>query len=204
MESELLQPRKKPRQNRSKSTVDAILSATARVLVEQGYDNASTNRIAQVAGVSVGSLYQYFPNKQALVVALVEAHGQKMIAALDAAYAPSAVGKLETKLTAFVNAIFVAHALAPALQRELASASKVLRGGETAVFDRHAEKVVLAMLEGRSKSFQGDEAALVARLVRMVVQAAAEETNTGRVPAGEKELFRTETVRLLSSYLRAR
>ena len=52
-------------------TVEAILDATARVLVREGYARTSTNRVAAVAGVSIGSLYQYFPNKESLVAALV-------------------------------------------------------------------------------------------------------------------------------------
>src|SRR5215471_19293099 len=71
-------PRKKPRQERSHATVDAILDATARVLCTIGYDRASTNRIALAAGVSVGSLYQYFPSKEALVAALIERHVEQM------------------------------------------------------------------------------------------------------------------------------
>ena len=65
-------PRKRPRQTRSKVTVDAILAATARVLVRHGFDGLTTNAVAQAAGVSIGSLYQYFPNKEALVAALIE------------------------------------------------------------------------------------------------------------------------------------
>src|SRR5213082_1988183 len=76
-------PRKRPRQDRSKATVDAILTATARILMADGYDRASTNRIALAAGVSVGSLYQYFPSKEALVAALVENHLGRMREALD-------------------------------------------------------------------------------------------------------------------------
>ncbi|MEI2581644.1 TetR/AcrR family transcriptional regulator [Scytonema sp. PRP1] len=72
-------PRKLPQQDRSKVTVDAILTATARILTEEGYDKASTNRIAELAGVSIGSLYQYFPNKEALVASLVEHHVNEMI-----------------------------------------------------------------------------------------------------------------------------
>src|SRR4051794_37910637 len=71
-------PRKAPRQDRSRATVDAILDATARVLVQEGYDRTSTNRIAVKAGVSVGSLYQYFPSKEALVAALVDRHMEEM------------------------------------------------------------------------------------------------------------------------------
>src|SRR3954466_5834980 len=71
-------PRRRPRQARAQATVEAIVRATARVLVEEGYDRASTNRIAQAAGVSIGSLYQYFPSKEALVAALVESHVERM------------------------------------------------------------------------------------------------------------------------------
>jgi AcrR family transcriptional regulator len=64
--------RKTPRQARSRNTVDAILEAAGRVLRSDGYGAASTNRVARVAGFSVGSLYQYFDDKQAVVGALVD------------------------------------------------------------------------------------------------------------------------------------
>jgi AcrR family transcriptional regulator len=67
-------PRKQAQQERSKAMVQDLLEATARVLVQVGYDKASTNRIAEAAGVSIGSLYQYFPTKEALVSALIESH----------------------------------------------------------------------------------------------------------------------------------
>jgi AcrR family transcriptional regulator len=63
----LTKPRKSAAQERSRATVDALVEATARILVKEGFDKASTNRIAAVAGVSIGSLYQYFPSKEALV-----------------------------------------------------------------------------------------------------------------------------------------
>src|SRR5215469_4101466 len=59
-------PRKSPAQKRSQLTVAALLKATAHILVKEGYESASTNRIAEAAGVSIGSLYQYFPSKEAL------------------------------------------------------------------------------------------------------------------------------------------
>jgi AcrR family transcriptional regulator len=65
-------PRKLPQQGRSRETVDALLEATAQLLVRDGYDKASTNKIALKAGVSIGSLYQYFPSKEALVSELLE------------------------------------------------------------------------------------------------------------------------------------
>jgi AcrR family transcriptional regulator len=64
--------RKRPRQVRSRHTVDAILKGADRILRKDGYAAASTNRIARVAGFSVGSLYQYFDDKQAVVGALID------------------------------------------------------------------------------------------------------------------------------------
>src|SRR3954469_21497877 len=72
--SESLKPRKKPRQQRATVTVDTIFEATIQVLLAHGFDKASTIRIAERAGVSVGTLYQYFPNKRALLAALVHRH----------------------------------------------------------------------------------------------------------------------------------
>jgi AcrR family transcriptional regulator len=73
-----LSPRKRPSQSRSAATVKAILDATARILVERGYAATSTNAVAERAGVSVGSLYQYFPNKDALIAALHTRHIEQM------------------------------------------------------------------------------------------------------------------------------
>lgn len=69
-----VEPRKQPRQRRSTETVERIVDAAARVFDECGYRRTTTNAIAERAGVSVGSLYQYFPNKDALLVALAERH----------------------------------------------------------------------------------------------------------------------------------
>jgi AcrR family transcriptional regulator len=69
-----LKPRKTPVQQRSGLTVDAIFEATIQVLLKEGARNLTTTRVAERAGVSVGSLYQYYPNKEALLVAMLEKH----------------------------------------------------------------------------------------------------------------------------------
>ena len=66
-----LRPRKKPRQPRSAETVASILEAAAQVLEAGGFEGFNTNAVARRAGVSIGSLYQYFPNKEALTIALI-------------------------------------------------------------------------------------------------------------------------------------
>ncbi len=71
-------PRKKPRQSRAQVTVDAILDATAHILVRDGYEGLSTNRVAERAGVSIGSLYQYFPGKESLIGELLDRYSDQI------------------------------------------------------------------------------------------------------------------------------
>jgi AcrR family transcriptional regulator len=75
-------PRRKAKQERSRETVDIILEASARVLAEHGYAAASTNRIAEHAGVSVGTLYEYFANKEELFEALIRRELGALVAAM--------------------------------------------------------------------------------------------------------------------------
>lgn len=79
-----LSPRKAPSQQRSARTVDRIVDAAVSVFDDVGYAAATTNEIAREAGVSIGSLYQYFPNKDALLVAVARRHLASAVAALDA------------------------------------------------------------------------------------------------------------------------
>ena len=119
MRTEQLAPRKAPKQRRSKATVEAILEATARVLVDEGYEKASTNRIAKVAGVSIGSLYQYFPGKEALVLALVQQHCDEMIQLLVTSVESLADVPLHAAVRTYVRAMLDAHAVDPELHQVL-------------------------------------------------------------------------------------
>lgn len=111
--------RKQPRQARAQATVGAILKATAQLLVSGGYDQLTTNRVAAKAGVSVGSLYQYFPGKEALVAALVDEHHAEMLALLNGTMAGLGQNDVEGATRVFVTAMFRAHALEPELHRVL-------------------------------------------------------------------------------------
>lgn len=116
----LTKPRKEASQERSRATVDALVEATARILVREGFDKASTNRIAEVAGVSVGSLYQYFPSKEALVAAVIDRHRQDILQVVRGELAKAAQQPLEEGVRTLVVVAVKAHRVNPKLHRVLA------------------------------------------------------------------------------------
>ena len=105
-----LEPRKTPQQRRSAASVDAILQATVQVLLKDGATRLTTTRIARRAGVSVGTLYQYFPNKSALLQALLKQHLDSTAVAVETACRLLRGASLEAMAegitTAFVEAKF--------------------------------------------------------------------------------------------------
>ena len=115
----LPKPRKQPSQARSQQMVELILEATARILAERGYVGTNTNLVAQRAGVSVGSVYQYFPNKDSLVTALHERHAAQMYAVINGVLATSQARSLRGHIDAIVQAMLAAHQMEPALHKVL-------------------------------------------------------------------------------------
>lgn len=124
-------PRKRPVQARSRHTVQSILEATAQVLVHLGYASATTGAVAERAGVSIGSLYQYYPNKEALVAGLIELHVRQVIDMVASALQATRQASLAQMLRAVVRASLDAHRLNPALHKVLME--QVPRTGELAV-----------------------------------------------------------------------
>lgn len=115
-----LEPRKTPRQRRSHETRERVLTAAARVFADRGYAGGTTNHIAAEAGVSVGSLYQYFPNKDALLVELMRAHIAEGAASLARRLAETdGTATLEGRLRAAIDAVVDNHRGEPRLHRVL-------------------------------------------------------------------------------------
>lgn len=141
--------RKRPRQQRSRATVEAILTATARVLVERGYEATTTNHVAQVAGVSIGSLYQYFPNKAALVMAVVEHHCTAMYELLEASAAALGDAPIPVAVRSYVTAMVEAHAVNPDLHRVLVQQAMHIGLETLQQIDQASQGVVRAYLERR-------------------------------------------------------
>jgi len=106
--TESLNPRKKPQQRRSHVTIDSIFEASIQVLLAGGLDGVTTIQIADRAGVSIGSLYQYFPNKRALMAAVVRRHVSRVvdstILACESAHGEPIAEMCATMMNAFVDA----------------------------------------------------------------------------------------------------
>ena len=113
-------PRKRPLQEHSRETVRVILEAAARIFEERGVAAATTDAIAERAGVSVGSLYQYFPNKESLLATLAACHVLDARVAIEPALAGlDAATPFDVALRRFVHAMVALHTTRPRLHRAL-------------------------------------------------------------------------------------
>lgn len=196
-----LTPRKAPRQRRAQETVEAILAATARVLVEDGFDRASTNRIARVAGVSVGSLYQYFPSKEALVMALVERHIGEMLELLAASAVELADAPIEVAVRTYVRAMLKAHALDPALHRVLVT--QVVHVGSAAVaeIECRAHAIVRGYLEYRKAELAPRDLDTAAFVLVTTVEAITHRAVIDRPELLESTALEEEICDLILRYI---
>lgn len=181
------QPRKSPRQLRSQQTVDTILQATAQVLASHGYAGTNTNLIAETAGVSVGSLYQYFPNKNALIAALRDRHDNQMLDVIDDVLNGNPAATLRERVGAIVQAMLHAHLLEPALHRVLEREFPLFdQPHEHSRADQDIHRRMRHLLElHRAEVAQQDRdlaTYVVLRIMESLVHAAALEPPAGFTP----------------------
>ena len=159
----LTNPRKHASQERSRATVDALIEATARILVREGFDKASTNRIAEEAGVSVGSLYQYYPGKEALVAAVIDRHNQQIMQVARDALAEVAACPMEQAVRELVTVAIKAHRIDPKLHRVLAE--QIPRTGrleKIEAFNRETYTLFRAYLEAHRHELRAMDLELAA------------------------------------------
>jgi AcrR family transcriptional regulator len=112
-------PRKLPQQDRSRTTVEAILEATAHILAEESYDKANTNHIAERSGISIGSLYQYFPNKESIMTALMKQHSNEIAELVESKLSHLFDQSPEVAIPELIRAVIAAHAINPKLHQVL-------------------------------------------------------------------------------------
>ncbi len=165
-ESRATEPRKAPRQERARATTEAILEATAHILVERGWARLTTNHVAERAGVSIGSVYQYFPSKEALVAALVDRHVERITSIVATEMARAIDLPFAEATTRIVTAIVRAQLVDPALNRAiLEQVPRVGRLSRIRAIDADFEALLGAALEARRKELAVKDTRLCAFLV---------------------------------------
>lgn len=195
--------RSEPRQARSLATVGAILSATVRTLDREGLDAATTTRIAEVAGVSVGSLYQYFSDRDAILMVLQDREFDRAVALLEKVLADANLhAKPRATVSAVVKGLMTLYADSPGLHRVLAiEGLRVARADRVHAFDLRVMAIIRHFLAAtgavvRRKNL--DAAAFVAfQSVRATMLASLLE----RPPGLDEATLAEETVDLVLRYL---
>jgi AcrR family transcriptional regulator len=189
--------RKHPRQARSRAMTDAILDAAAHILGERGWAGLTTNAVAEVAGASIGSVYQYFPNKLALIEAVRRRHLDQVLAVLRMA-ADDKITRTQ-RVAALVDGMIAVHSRYPAAHRVLLEESP--RGDDSRgahdFFEKECRKGYEAILKANSPGTADTRIAsqVLAGAVAGAVHEAARQGTLG------SPVLRREFIILVDSYL---
>jgi AcrR family transcriptional regulator len=199
MAKKKLIPRKKPAQQRAHATVEAILQAATYILVRGGWDKLTTNSIAERAGVNIASLYQYFPNKEAIMVELQRRHLAKARTGFPEALARSREQKGVRDILYFlVEAAVQEHRVAPALHRafneELPRSTRYVEGRREETLEQ-LQQLLLPYI----KNLPNRELAVF--ITRAVVHAVIHESASHKPELLDNPALVEEVVGLLAPYL---
>jgi AcrR family transcriptional regulator len=200
---EALRPRKAPRQARSEATVEAIFEATIQVLLAEGMSRLTTARVAVRAGVSVGTMYQYFPHKQALLFAVLQRHLEELVKAMEAACARVAGRSVEEIADGLAAAWVDAKTRRVDVSRALYGVASELDTAEllAGVTDRLGAAVTAVLAGAQGARFTDLGAVSFATLAALSgLSRAALERGSSPVTPG---VLRREAATMLQAYLAA-
>ncbi len=194
-------PRKRPSQSRSKVTVDAMIQAMTRVLVKEGYDGASTNRVAREAGVSIGTLYQYFPSKDSLVLAVMEQHANAITTRFGARTLELLTASPEQATRELIHLLMEQHQVNPDLHRVLIE--QVPRVGALAALDelnRGSERLIALYLEAHRDELGIKDVNLTAFVLVTAVEAICHRAVVNRRELIDDPRLEEHIVKLVMGY----
>jgi AcrR family transcriptional regulator len=191
--------RKQPRQARSKATVDAVIEAAARILSEQGWAGFTTNKVADAAGVSIGSYYQYFPDKHSLIEAIRARHLEDCRMVMKNVIAQAC--PLALFVENLVDAIIAIHSINPGLHRVLldeAPSSEAFRDPDSAF-----ERDYLGYYETAVAKYRPCIVPSTNRTVGMIISDAIDGVVHNAARRGNLQTpdIRTELVRMITLYM---
>ena len=197
----LLEPRKSPVQARSAASVEAILEATVQVLLAVGKERLTTTRVAMRAGVSVGTLYQYFPNKSSLLQAALRRHFDDIRAAVEQV-CESERGKPLAEMGAALAGAFLAAKLKDEQTSvALYAVGSDLDGVEIAQGMKRDTHEAICGLFGTASDGPCEELALVTTMVQGLLAGISRQLVESDAPRRNFEPFRRELIRVVQAYL---
>lgn len=196
-----LKPRKAPIQRRSTVTIEALHLAAIQVLTRDGLSRCTTTRIAERAGISVGSLYQYYPNRDALLAAVVKRHLDAIAHALERS-AHEHRGRPVAEMASGLTRAFLAAKLSNPQQSKALYAVAGERGGPELVAGSQARMVgAIAAMLATAPDATFDEPAIAAAIVLSSLVGPVRALIEGHVPEGFAAGLEGQLVRLLTAYL---
>jgi AcrR family transcriptional regulator len=193
-------PRKQPKQDRSQATVEAILTAAAHILAQSGAEKFTTNRVAELAGVSIGSLYQYFPNKKALLFALAQQQAQEMMQLAQHHLTEVENLTIPEVIQRIVRAAIAAHSVNPRLHQvlhEQISRDQVMPPGAEA----QMENLLRSFLDQRRDQIKPQNLDLTVFIVRCTIESLIQRALLDRSDWFNNGELEQEITELLSGYL---
>jgi len=194
--------RRQPQQRRARQTVEAVLDAVVRILKRDGVGAVTTNRIAEVAGVSIGSVYQYFPDKRAIFAALHERHVAEIDRLVERTLVEHAAAPLGGAVGAMVDAMVEAHAADPELHELLMSEVPHRAAGSRAFSVRLHGAFRLAIGARAGEIKRRRDLDLVVFVVANMVEALAHGAVLRRPAGVGLAAAKAEAVRAVLAYLR--
>jgi len=199
----VLEPRKSPVQARSAASVEAILDATIQVLLRVGKERLTTTRVALRAGVSVGTLYQYFPNKSALLQAALKRHFDEVAEAVEQICREQQGKPLRHMATALVNGFLEAKMKNAKTSVALYSVSSDVDGAKIVQqMGVRISKAIVGMLATASEPLTKDPH-LIASMLQGAMAGVTRRLLESRDPEKEFAIFRQEIIFFAVAYLQA-
>jgi len=199
----VLEPRKSPVQARSAASVDAILKATIQVLLLVGKERLTTTKVALRAGVSVGTLYQYFPNKSALLKAALKNHLDTVTEAVEVVCEQQKGHSLEEMATALITTYFAAKMGDAKRSVALHAVSSDVDGAQIVQeVGIRFSKAVVGMLKTAREQLTTDPQ-LVASMLQGVMVGVSRRLLESGAPEKQFDILLQELIFLARAYLKA-
>jgi AcrR family transcriptional regulator len=196
--------RRTPKQERAQRTVEAVLDAVARLIRRDGMEGLTTNRIAATAGVSIGSLYQYFPDKRAILVAVRDRHVDAMARLVERKLIECAAEPLDQVLRTLVEAMVAAHAAEPALYELLLTQLPQEPNGAHEVEARLHKALREALVSRREELERSVDLDRVLFVLTHMLESLVHDVVLRRPPSLSQADATEEAVRAVLGYVQAR